>query len=308
MPSKQPYNPNIYFILIIIILVWGISWPINKIGLQYMPPLWFATMRTFIGMITMFTVVITSGKLIFPKKNDLLLISIIGFLQIAIFMILINLGLQYVDASRSAILVYTTPIWVMPLAILFFHEKATHLKWIGFILGLSGILMMFTPWEINWSNSNELLGNGFLLLAALCWAISILCARNMKWSRTPFELISWQLLVGTIPIVIIASNQGPSFTTIQWNVTLIGCLLFSGIFSTALAYWGSIKISKELPSTTVSLSFLGVPVVGYICSIIILKEPITLTLIIAMIFILSGIVLTMLSGKQQAKKDKLRID
>jgi drug/metabolite transporter (DMT)-like permease len=129
----------------------------------------------------------------------------------------------------------------------------------------------------------------------------------MKWSHTPFELIAWQLLVGTIPIILVAFYQGPSFTTIQWNETLVGCILFSGIFSTALAYWGSVKICKELPSTTVSLSFLGVPVVGFICSIVILKEPLTTTIIIAMTCILSGIVLTILSGKKQAKIDKINM-
>lgn len=59
-----------------------------------------------------------------------------------IFVLLINVGLHLVEAGRSAILVYTTPIWVTPIAIFIFKEKAGFLKWLGLVLGIAGIIVL----------------------------------------------------------------------------------------------------------------------------------------------------------------------
>ena len=245
----------------------------------------------------MFLIVAGAGKLVVPQKEDLPIILVIGFLQITLFMLFVNFGLNHVEAGRSAILVYTTPVWVIPIAILFFDEKVTVYQWIGFFFGLLGIFILFAPWTFDWSNRELLLNNGYLLLAALCWAVSMLCARNMTWKREPMVLMPWQLLFATIPICLLAWFKEPIAIT-QWNLTLLECLLYSGVLATSLGYWGVVVVSKELPSSKASLSFLGVPVFGYLSSAMILHEPITLTTIIAVSSILSGLILVALNKQQ----------
>ncbi len=191
-------NLRIYLLIFLLIIIWGLCWPINKIGLAFIPPIWYAAFRLLIGAISLFIVVFLQKKFVIPQRRDLPIVVTFGVLQMALFLSLITIGVHYVNAGRSAMLVYTTPIWVTPLAILFFHEKLTVYKAAGFILGMLGILLLFSPQGIDWSNKTILLGNGILLLAALCWAVSILCARNMTWYRTPLELVPWQLLIGTV--------------------------------------------------------------------------------------------------------------
>jgi drug/metabolite transporter (DMT)-like permease len=300
--DTKPLGYRIYLLLFAIILVWGSSWPIAKVGMDYMPPLWFAALRLIIGTVSMFFVVSVLGKFVVPDKQDLKIIFSIGFLQIALLMVLITIGLYYVDAGRSAVLVYTTPLWVVPISVLFFKERPTLGKWIGFILGLAGIAVLFNPFAVHWSMGNELMGNGVLLAAAFCWSIAILCARYMHWHRTPLELIPWQLLVGTLPVLLLAFVQNPQPQFI-WGSTLVFSLIFCGILSTAFAYWGSIVISKELPAITTSLSLLAIPMCGLLFSAWLLSEKITLSLIIAMLFILAGL-LCVIFDKSQNKHEK----
>jgi drug/metabolite transporter (DMT)-like permease len=284
---------RIYLLLIALILIWGISWPAAKMGLAYIPALWFAAARLTIATITMFIVVIALGKFIWPTKQDLKIIFTIGLLQVGLFMMLITLGLSHIDAGLSAILVYTTPLWVVPISIIFFKEKPSVIKWLSFILGITGVVILFNPWETDWSNHNIMIGNAVLLLSALCWALAILCARHMHWPHSPLELIPWQLLVGAIPLVILAAIKQPS-PHIVWNHMLFTSLAYNGIGATAFAYWGSIVISKELPPITTSLSFLSIPIVGLMCSHLLLGEAITTPIIVAMAFILSGSVAVVL--------------
>src|SRR3990167_3563789 len=284
----QNTSLRIYVIVFLLVIVWGLSWPVCKLGLDYMPHVWFAALRLLIGMLSIFMIVALAGKFVIHDRRDLPMIFIMGILQMALFIALITAGLHYVSAGRSAMLVYTTPIWVMPLAILFFHEKFTAYKAAGFLLGMLGIIILFGPWGIDWSDADAVLGNSMLLLAAFCWAISILCARNMQWYRTPLELLPWQLLVATLPVFVMAFLHEPG-AMIQWNPALIASLLFTGIFGTAFGYWGTLVVSKELPSITVSLCYLAVPVAALVFSALLLHEEITSIIMLAMLFILSGI-------------------
>ena len=72
----------IYGLLIAVILVWAFAWPISKIGLHYMPPLWYTALRLAIGFITIFIVLLFRKKIQIPSQKDLPLILSIGLLQL----------------------------------------------------------------------------------------------------------------------------------------------------------------------------------------------------------------------------------
>lgn len=281
-------NFRIVGLFIFIIFSWGMAWPVNKIGLAYMSPLWYTAIRLIVGTATMMGVVISINKFALPQRKDIPLIVIIGLLQISIYILLANIGLAYLPAGRSSLLAYTTPLWVMPAAILFFNEEAGYLRWLGFFLAVGGLLILLSPWELNWSDTNVLFGAAMLLLASLCWAISMLCARYMKWSKSPLELIPWQLLVGTLPILLFACIKEPSIT-IEWNSSLILSLVYTGILVTGLSYWSGLVINKELPTIVVSLGFLAVPVFSLLVSSYFMHEMISLSTAAAMIMILAGL-------------------
>lgn len=281
-------NYRMLGLFVFIILSWGLAWPINKMGLEYMSPAWYTAMRLIVGTITMMAIVIAIKKFAIPKAKDLPLVVIIGLLQISIYILLANIGLTYLPAGRSSLLAYTTPLWIMPAATLFFNEEAGWLRWLGFLLGIGGLLILLSPWEINWSDKHALLGAAMLLLASLCWAISMLCARYMQWNKSPLELIPWQLLIGTIPILVYAWVKEPH-VVITWNAPLILSLLYTGFLVTGVSYWSGLVINKELPTIVVSLGFLIVPVFSLCVSAYFMHEVINLPTITAMGLILAGI-------------------
>jgi drug/metabolite transporter (DMT)-like permease len=154
--------------MFLLIISWGLGWSVSKMGLQFISPLWFVALRLLIAVSVTFIFVAMIGKLIIPNLQDLPLIFVMGIFQMACFMAFITLGLEYVPAGRSALLVYTTPLWVMSIAIIFFNEHLTIYKSVGLLLGMMGLFCLLSPWGMDWSNRNILFGNGLLLLAALC--------------------------------------------------------------------------------------------------------------------------------------------
>lgn len=290
-----------YFLLFTVILLWGLNWPMNKIGMEYIPAIWHAAIRLSIGTASMFLLFALFGQLKLPKKADLYAVLTIGLLQMGLFSMFINLGLNYVDVGRSAMLVYTIPLWATPLAILLFKEKINTLKIAGLGLGLMGVLILLNPWTMDWSKTEIILGNAFLLGAAISMAVSILLARNITWISSPFMLLPWQLLVGTLPVILIAFLLDPH-PVIEWNSTSIPAMLYTAILATAIGNGAITIVSRNLPSITVSVALLGVPLTAIVSAICILEETMTLSMKLSMVLITGGLICVALSSKNKVHK------
>jgi len=289
MGMAKTINFRILGLFMFIIAAWGLAWPVNKIGLAYMSPLWYTAMRLIVGTITMLTVAVSFNKFTLPNRQDIPLILIIGLLQISAYIFLTNVGLAYLPAGRASLLAYTTPLWVMPLAVLFFQEKPSALKWVGFGLGLGGLIILLNPGQLDWSNPKILFGTAMLLLASLSWAISMLFTYHLRWNKSPFELIPWQLAIGTLPVVIYACIKEPH-VTVAWEPAFVLSLVYMGMIVTGFSYWTGVVINKELPALIVSLGFLIVPIFSLTISAYFMHEAINLTTISAVGLILMGLV------------------
>ncbi|HEU5280955.1 MAG TPA: DMT family transporter [Gammaproteobacteria bacterium] len=279
---------NIILLFIFIVLTTSFAWPINKVGVEYLSPLWYTAIRMIIGTVTMTVLVILMDEFTLPSKQDFPLIAIIGLLQISLFIMLANLGLTYLPAGRASLFAYTTPLWIMPAATLFFGEINSPLKWLGFSLGVSGLFILLSPWEMNWNDKNVIFGTAMLLLASLSWAISMLCARYMQWTKSALQLMPWQLFLGTIPVIILAWLKEP-LINVHFNTPLVLSLFYTGVLVTGLSYWSSLVLNRALPTTLLSLGFLLVPVFSLLISSVYLHESISLATGTAMGMILVGL-------------------
>lgn len=277
-----------YTLLFLVVFIWALAWPVSKIGLMDMPPIWYSALRLAIGFLTIFIILAFQRKIKVPTRKDLPLILSIGLLQMACFLVLLNGGLMFVDAGRSAILVYSTPFIVTPIAVLLFDEKLTSIKLLGLLLGLFGLIILFNPWSFNWHDIHTVIGNTMLLLAAACWAIAMLHTRYGTWHSSSLSLVPWQLLLASISVIGTAFIIEPH-PTIAWTHRLWWTVIFNGVLATGFAYAAIIYVCQKLPVVSTSLLLLSVPVLGLIMSSIWLGEPITASIVIAMLFIIAGL-------------------
>lgn len=271
-----------------IVLLWGANWPLLKLAIDHSSPLWFAVLRLALGWASLAIILAPTGRLGLPARQDWPLVVSVGLLQMAAFGALINAGLTSVPAGRSAILAYTTPLWVAPGAVLLLGERLDRARLTGLALGLGGIAVLFNPLGFDWSNGGALVGNGLLLAAALVWAISILHVRKHRWAGSPLELAPWQMLVSLPPLVALAwAIEGPP--VFDMSAEFLWLAAYNGPLATALAFWAAITVTRLLPAITVSLAFLCVPVAGLLFSAWWLGEPLTPTNLVGLGLIGSGV-------------------
>jgi drug/metabolite transporter (DMT)-like permease len=273
-----------------LVLIWGCNWPVNKVVLSHISPLWFACLRVAMGSVSLFLVQAfrTEGVKL-PARADLPVVLSIGLVQVAAVMALVQLGLANVPAGRSAILSYTTPVWVVPGAILILGERLRLAKLIALLLGLAGVAVMFNPAAFDWSDHTAVVGNGYLLAAAALWAGSIIHVRAHRWQGTPLTLAPWQMLIGLIPLFALAwSVEGPP-PHVSFSLGTLVLAIYSGPLITAFPFWALVTVSRTLPAVTTSLTLLLVPVIGLLSSVIFLTEQINATLIVGLLLIVSAI-------------------
>ena len=306
MSNTEHHLRSPYLLFSALILFWALAWPLSKIGLAYMTPIWYATLRSGIGTLFVFAYLLAIKKLHRPRQKDIPQIFSIGIFQMGVFLMLIYYGLSFVEPGRSAIVAYTTPLWVTPIAYFIFKEELTTLKIAGFLSGLTGILILFSPWSFDWHNHDVLIGHACLITAAIVWAGVIIYTRHGKWHAKPIDLLPWQLLLSTVFTLICAFVFEPLPMDLL-NNTLWATLVYNGVFASAFGYFASVSLAKALPMVTTTIGFLGVPVFGLLFSALMLHEAITLNLMIAGTLIIVGLVSVALSSKFSSKNVSVQI-
>ncbi len=299
--SSAALSPSVARLLLVaVVILWGANWPVMKVGLQSMPPIWFATARMTLGAATLFALLMVLGRLKLPTRRDLPLVLTVGGLQMAAFLLLVNLALQHVEAGRSAVLAYTTPLWVTPAAMLLMRETLTPRKAAGLVLGLGGLAVLFNPLGFDWASREALVGNALLLGAAFAWSLAILHVRVHSWDSSPLQLAPWQMLVAAVPLGLL-SWFSESWSTVRWSGELAVILAYNGPLATAFCFWAVVSVNRALPAITTSLSLLAVPVAGVLLSAVFLSETLTPTLVGGLLLILAGTVLVNLADLRRER-------
>jgi drug/metabolite transporter (DMT)-like permease len=277
-------------LLAIVVLAWGTNWPVTKLIVRDVSPLWSTAMRSWIAALALAPLLWAQGSFIIPRRGDLPVVFCTALLHMVAFSALVATGLQFVPAGRAIVLGYTTPIWVAFGARIFLAEHITKWRAVGIAFGLAGLAVIFNPGSLDWGDRNALLGGGLIIIAAFCWAANIVYIRAHKWISSPFQLVFWQvLLAGCVLSTIAFLKEGVPH--IVWSLRLAGLLLYTGLVCTALAYWAMSMVNRSLPAVTTSLGLLATPVLGIASAAVALNEPLEPSLFLAMALIIGGITL-----------------
>jgi drug/metabolite transporter (DMT)-like permease len=281
------------------VVFWGLSWPAMKICLGMVPPLWLAALRFGTASFCLFMYLGFRGQIRLPPRGDWPIVASVGGLQMMVFTGLGLVAMRHTDAGRAALLAYTTPIWVMLGAWLLLKQRPTRGQLCAILIGGVGILVVCSPFAMNWHSSDVRLGNGLLLLAAISWALVILHVRRHRWCARPIELAPWQMLFATIPLIAFAYVMEGT-PTIMVTPHLISLLFFIGPVATSICFVISLEVGRRVTTFMMSNATLGVPTIGIVSSSMLLGEPLSLSLITGLCLVGASVVLAAVSVKTES--------
>lgn len=279
------------------VFCFGTLWTAAKISIDYIPPLWFTAGRFAIGAVFIAVVLGVQGRMRLPDRADIPIILSVGGIMLGLYSSIFQNALEFVHAGRATILGYTTTIFVAPVAVLFLGEKLSRQKVAGLMAAVTGFLILFSPTEMDWTNSDVLTGNGLLVLCVVLWSFVILHLRVHRQVSDTLSLVPWYLAVSCLVAVISALvfEGRPDF-----EVSGTGWMLFlyTGVVCSGIGNWGATTAIMNLPPTTSTVGLLGVPVFAMVLSVEFLGEQLTLPLAAGLCLIVGGIAAVTLSRTQ----------
>jgi drug/metabolite transporter (DMT)-like permease len=285
--------------LFILTLIWGYNWVVMKLAVQYASPFQFAAMRTFLGALVLFVLIYVTKRPMALKEFPTMLV--LGLLQTCGFTGLLIWALVEGGAGKTAVLTYTMPFWVMLFAWPMLGEKVQGWQWLAVAFALFGMVLIFDPLHIK--------DDGFSMFLALCsgisWAISAIISKKLH-RRSPhldlLNLTAWPMLLGSIPIIIIALILPAP--PIQWTTTFILTVLFNVILSGCVAWVLWLYALQRLQAGVASMASMLAPVIGVIAAWIQLNEVPDTYELIGMVFIaLSLITISFISIRKHTQID-----
>jgi drug/metabolite transporter (DMT)-like permease len=276
-------------LLVLLCLLWGITWPVMKIALEAIPPLSMRTLSAAFGSVTLLAISLLKRRsLRVPSAKAFGHLFAISLLNVVGFSLLSAFAQIAAATSRVAILAYTMPIWTVLLAWLILGERPNRVQGVAVILCACGLAILIYPL------TTAGLPVGLLLAVAsgLSWAAGTVYVKWARLEADPMGLATWQLTIAFFVIAACLLVFDGRLNLDRADAGALFATAFTGIAGSAVAYSMWFEIVRRLPAATAALGILGIPVVGVISTVLIIGERLTAADVIgfALIFAASACV------------------
>lgn len=204
--------------------------------------------------------------------------------------LLLFMAFEFTAVSRASVLFYTMPVWVAVAAhFVLPGEQLTPRRGLGLIAAVAGVAWALLDRPESGAESS-LIGDLMCIGGSLCWAGIALTARLTKFSRAEPEMqLIYQLAVSA-PVLLVAA---PFFGDLVRDVTglVLGLFTFQvlAVVSFGMLTW--FWVLRRYPASDMTaFSFLA-PLFGVLGGWLILDEPISVSIIGALVLVGAGIAL-----------------
>ena len=155
------------------------------------------------------------------------------------------------------------PLWATLLSAMLLGDRLTRAKLAALGLGLAGLaLLIVGEWR---AIGAAPAGAFFMLAAALSWGASAIVVKRHRWTMRSWPLTAWQVLLGGLPIVILAPLIEPDFTRPGVSLATIppltwATLLYCATVPVVFCQWGWVRLLQMFPASLAAISTLMIPV------------------------------------------------
>jgi len=282
-----------YFEVLFAVIVWGASFIATKIGLKDVTPITVVWLRFGMGVMILGGMVAARKEFAWPAKNEWIYFAFLGLLGITWHQWLQSTGLQTAQASTTAWIVATTPVFMALLGWLVLKEKITPVQVFGIGLAAVGVLLVVSNGNLGSILTGQfgVPGDYLIMLSAPNWAIfSTLSRKGLSRhpaARMMFYVMSFGWLFSSISFFAGRNiNQIPKLSVDGW----VG-VAFLGIFCSGLAYIAWYDGLQAIAASQVGAFLYIEPLVAVVVASVILAEPITIASMVGGAVILSGVYL-----------------
>jgi len=246
-------------ILILLTLVWGLNWPIMKLGVTDYPALSFRALSIWLGIpVLALGLVVLKVPFRVPRRHWPALLWLAAT-NMFVWHVCIILAVKTLSSGRAAILGYTMPIFSAVIGALVFSAVLTRRGWLN--VGAAAVGVALLLWHEFTGLSGKPAGVALALVAAATWAVGTQLLRRTRIDIPTLTISFWMTVMTAVVIsllsVIFEQPQWKAPSTATWWAIGYNAVL---IFGYAHAAW--FYLARGLPPVASTLSVMFIPVLG----------------------------------------------
>ena len=299
MIDATPQNKDFSFLAasftVFICMLFGANAVAIKISLEGIGVFTTAGIRFGIASVAIFLWARITGRSFKIKKEQvfqLIIIAIVFTAQLSLF----YLGLSKSNASRGTLLVNFQPFFTLFLAHFFIPgDRITQRKIMGILLGFAGVAFVFL--EKKGVASDFEVGDVMILAAAFLWSCNAVYTKRIISAFKPFQIALFPMIF-SVPFFFLEGVLWDHHMIAFIDSKIIGAMVYQSLVTASFGFvvWNSLL--QRYGAVALHSFIFIMPISGVLLGGLILGEPITTNILIAMLLIVAGILMTHIKQKK----------
>jgi len=287
------------------VIIWSTLAPFTKSLLGAMTNFQILFICSMLASAFLLTVNIVTGNIKNIrnyKPKDIAIMAGLGFLGLFVYKALYNVGLENLTSQQACVINYLWPIMIVIFSCIILREKMTVMKAVAMLCSFAGIIILTSGVDVSGSEGNAVMGIVGCAVAAACYGLYSVLNKKVNYDLKLTMMIAWLTAAAfSLPLGLIFEDWG------SIGVSAIPAVLWLGIFGDGVAYltWAMALSGKGSTATVANLAYLT-PFLSLVVSMIVLNEPLDGRAVIALVFIVGGILLQSFAAGKKMRKDKLK--
>ncbi|MBU4181344.1 MAG: EamA family transporter [Gammaproteobacteria bacterium] len=246
-------------LLVLLTLVWGLNWPIMKLGVTGFPPLSFRSICMWLGLPVLGLFLVWRKVPFRIDRVHWRELAVLTVTNMFFWHTLAILAIQSLSSGRAAILGYTMPVFSALLGAAWFGQRLAGRAWFGVAAAALGVVLLL--WHEVSTLSGRPLGVFMMLVAAATWALGTQLMRRTRIAHPTLAISFWMTVATTLWMTLLAVV----FERDAWTLPsepIWGAIVYNaiGVFAFAQVVW--LMLARDLPPIASTLSVMFIPVLG----------------------------------------------
>ncbi len=290
MTPQQPSNRELPFaagvFTVFLCVIFGSNAVAIKIAFTGLGVFTTAAIRFALAAAAIYLWARLTGRTITLKKGQLhqvVIFSTLFTVQLSLF----YLGLSKSNASRGTLLANLLPFFILFLAHFFIPgDRITKRKFFGILLGFTGVVFMFL--EKKGLSGGYRTGDLIILTAVVIWASSTIYLKRIIDTYSPFQVVLYSTLF-SVPFFLLEALLWDPVMVSRLDAPVIGALLYQGLVSASFGFVAWNTLLQKYGAVSLHAFIFIMPIAGVVLGGLVLGEPITLKILLALVLIVAGI-------------------
>ncbi len=288
--ASAPIPRRALFMLVALTLVWGTNWPLFPLAVREISIWTFRGIAMLGAGTTLLLFARMRGHSLVIGRRYWKTVALATFLYLVIWNVASTYAAVLIPSGQAAVLGFTMPLWGALIAWAVLGERLSPRLLLAIVLGGIGVTLLMVPSFQAYAAAPLGLATG--LLSAIGWAIGTLILKRGNVQVPVLVLTGWQLVLGSIPISIVALAiaDSPWFMPSWQSVAVIAWITLIPMCIGNVCWFAIVGL---LPANVAGLSSVMVPVVAMISGAIVHGEPLGPLQLVSMASCVAALVLAL---------------